>query len=171
MDYTVLRPSGFFSDMAEFYKMAARGRIFLLGDGQARLNPVHGADLARVCVRNSTFGCKVVAVGGPEVFTYEKIARLALKKAGRPAKIIRLPLWLPRFLAGIAGVFSNRAFNLISFMSIAMQNDMVAPKAGVRSLSGYFDELAAGNKALASSLPFRHENRSAPGKLAPRVGR
>ena len=152
MDYTVLRPTGFFSDVAEFFKMAAKGRVYLLGDGQARMNPIHGADLAKVCVQNSTAGCKVVDVGGPEIYTYEKIARLALKKAGRPAKIIRLPRWLPRLLAGFVGVFSNRAFNLVSFMSIVMQNDYVGPKAGEHSLTDFFDELSSGKEAADATL-------------------
>jgi uncharacterized protein YbjT (DUF2867 family) len=46
LDYSVIRPTGFFSDMSEFYKMARRGRVYLLGRGNNRVNPIHGADLA-----------------------------------------------------------------------------------------------------------------------------
>ena len=47
--YTILRPTGFFSDMLEFLKMAKKGRVSLFGDGQNKINPIHGADLAEVC--------------------------------------------------------------------------------------------------------------------------
>ena len=50
LDYCIIRPSGFFSDMSEFLRMANKGKIYLFGDGNQKLNPIHGKDLARVCV-------------------------------------------------------------------------------------------------------------------------
>ena len=46
MEYTVVRPTGFFSDMGEYMKMAKKGRVYLIGKGDNRINPIHGADLA-----------------------------------------------------------------------------------------------------------------------------
>ena len=46
MDYRVIRPTGYFSDMGEFFQMAKRGRVFLFGPGTNVINPIHGADLA-----------------------------------------------------------------------------------------------------------------------------
>ena len=51
IEYIIIRPNGFFSDMAEFFNMANRGRIYLFGKGEFRCNPIHGADLAEVCVK------------------------------------------------------------------------------------------------------------------------
>src|SRR5579883_957802 len=34
MNHTILRPTGFFSDMGEFLKMARKGRAFLFGTGE-----------------------------------------------------------------------------------------------------------------------------------------
>ncbi len=50
MNFAVLRPTGYFSDMGEFYNMAKKGRIYLIGSGDKRVNPIHGADLAVTCV-------------------------------------------------------------------------------------------------------------------------
>src|SRR5579885_3064042 len=74
MAHTVLCPTGFFSDMTEFLQMAKKGRVYLIGDGISRINPIHGADLAKVCVdaiacdvylpadsRNGIFRCKKAA--------------------------------------------------------------------------------------------------------------
>ena len=50
LDYAVIRPTGYFSDMSENLKMAKSGRVYLIGDGYHKINPIHGADLAKVCV-------------------------------------------------------------------------------------------------------------------------
>jgi len=46
IEYAVLRPTGYFSDMGEMLEMARRGRVWLIGSGKSRVNPIHGADLA-----------------------------------------------------------------------------------------------------------------------------
>jgi uncharacterized protein YbjT (DUF2867 family) len=33
LDYCVVRPNGFFSDMTDFYKIARKGRVYLFGNG------------------------------------------------------------------------------------------------------------------------------------------
>ena len=50
LEYCVIRPNGFFSDMSEFYAMALKGNIYLFGSGEQKANPIHGEDLAAVCV-------------------------------------------------------------------------------------------------------------------------
>ena len=50
LKYTVMRPNGFFSDMKDFLDMAKNGTVYLFGNGNYRLNPIHGSDLAKVCV-------------------------------------------------------------------------------------------------------------------------
>ena len=50
VDYCIVRPNGFFSDMSEFFNMAKKGRVYLFGNGELRTNPIHGEDLAIVCV-------------------------------------------------------------------------------------------------------------------------
>src|SRR6056297_422501 len=51
LEYTVIRPNGFFSDLRDLLYMAKKGRVVLFGNGELKLNPIHGADLAEVCVR------------------------------------------------------------------------------------------------------------------------
>lgn len=79
MDYTIIRPNGFFSDMGEFLNMAKSGRVYLFGDGSPKLNPIHGEDLAQVCVDAIQNNEKEIHVGGPEVLSQNEIGRLALK--------------------------------------------------------------------------------------------
>ena len=41
MAYQIIRPNGFFSDMKDFLEMANGGRVYLFGNGQYKLNPIH----------------------------------------------------------------------------------------------------------------------------------
>ena len=50
LDYTIIRPTGYFSDMIQFLNLAKTGIMPILGDGDKRSNPIHAADLAKICV-------------------------------------------------------------------------------------------------------------------------
>lgn len=49
MEYAIVCPTGLFNDMSEFLGMARKGTVYQIGDGQKKLNPIHGADLAKLC--------------------------------------------------------------------------------------------------------------------------
>ena len=84
MKYCVLRPNGFFSDMKDFLEMAKRGKVYLFGDGNFKMNPIHGEDLAKVCIDKMVEGVKEESIGGPELFTHNELAELALKAWKKP---------------------------------------------------------------------------------------
>jgi uncharacterized protein YbjT (DUF2867 family) len=49
INYCLINPTGFFSDMREFLDMAQKGKAYLFGKGDCKINPVDGQDLAKVC--------------------------------------------------------------------------------------------------------------------------
>ena len=42
LEYLIIRPNGFFSDMKDFLDMAKKDRVYLFGKGDKQLNPIHG---------------------------------------------------------------------------------------------------------------------------------
>ena len=48
IDYCIVRPNGFFSDITEFFYMARKGKVYLFGYGGQKANPIHGEDLAKI---------------------------------------------------------------------------------------------------------------------------
>jgi uncharacterized protein YbjT (DUF2867 family) len=84
LDYCIIRPNGFFSDMGDFLKMAKGGRIYLFGDGKLKLNPIHGKDLAKVVVDSINQDKQEINVGGPDMLSQNEIGELALKAYGKP---------------------------------------------------------------------------------------
>jgi len=141
---TVIAPSGYFSDMGDFLEMARGGRVWLFGDGALRLNPIHGADLARATAEALAAGHDRLDVGGPDVFTQAELAALAFAALGRPAKITRLPDWLRRAtLALLPWVTPRRVRGPVQFFLTGLGMDMVGARHGTRHLADHFAALAA----------------------------
>jgi uncharacterized protein YbjT (DUF2867 family) len=140
IDYTVLRPTGYFSDMSEFLEMAKKGRVYLIGRGSNRVNPIHGADLAVKCVDALEGEQKEIDVGGPEILTYREIAELAFQSLGKPTRITSVPVWVMRLVIAVTRIVSKHQAELLAFFTTAMTSDVVAPTTGTRSLAAHFEE-------------------------------
>jgi uncharacterized protein YbjT (DUF2867 family) len=141
LDYAVIRPTGYFSDMTEFLKMAKSGRVYLIGNGGNRLNPIHGADLATVCVDAITGNEHEVPVGGPVSYSMREIAELAFSTLGKKPKITRIPPWLAELVVKLMRPFNRQMSGLAEFFITVGQNDAVAPAAGTQTLKSYYEEL------------------------------
>jgi uncharacterized protein YbjT (DUF2867 family) len=142
---TVIRPPGYFSDMAAFLDMARKGRAYLIGDGQRRMNPISGADLARQCVDAARAGVDELAVGGPDTLSHTEIAQLAFVAAGCDARIWHVPLGVARAAVAVAErVTPERRYGPLQFFVAVMGEDMVAPvSAGTDHLADFFRTEAA----------------------------
>jgi len=137
----VIRPTGFFSDISEYFHMAKAGRVWMVGDGSAHLNPIHGADLAEVCVDALETTETEIEVGGPETFTHREIAELAFSVAGGRPKISALPAWAVNLTLRLVRPFSERYYDLGRFFATASQTEFTAPPTGSHRLEPYFREL------------------------------
>lgn len=143
MSSCIIRPNGFFSDMAEYFKMAQKGRAYLFGDGTLRANPIHGADLAIVCADQIDGEEVQFDVGGPQTLSQNQIAELAFSALGKPARITHLPDWLRRVILSSVKVFtSSRTYGPIEFFLSVMAMDMIAPEYGSLTLKDFFNDLA-----------------------------
>ncbi len=143
LDYAVIRPTGYFSDMGEYLKMARNGRVWLVGSGDNRMNPIHGADLAVVCVDAMEGTRREIEIGGPETFTYRQIAELALTTAGKKSRISSVPLFVIRLSIALLKLLSRHNGELLAFFATMMTSDMVAPAAGTHRLEDHFRESEA----------------------------
>mmetsp|Transcript_13450 Transcript_13450/g.42900 ORF Transcript_13450/g.42900 Transcript_13450/m.42900 type:complete len:305 (-) Transcript_13450:1278-2192(-) len=143
LEWVIIRPTGFFSDMREFLDMAMSGRCYVLGDGTSRMNPIHGEDLANVCVDAlSGEPNRQVPVGGPETFTWNEVCSLAFQAAGKPRRVTYLPMCLVKFVVAIIKPFSRRTWNIAAFMSSSGSHDFVAPAHGQLKLADFYREEA-----------------------------
>ena len=139
MDYAVIRPNGFFSDMKDFLEMAKKGRVYLFGHGEFKLNPIHGADLANTVLDAIDSDQKEVEAGGPDILSQNEIAALALQAWKRPVKISHIPTWVQKVLLGLMRTFtSSKTYGPFEFFLGMMARDNVAPRYGVHRLEQFF---------------------------------
>jgi len=142
MDYCIIRPNGFFSDMTEFYTMAKKGRVYLFGNGELKANPIHGADLAEVCVDGIEKSAQEIRVGGPETLTHNEIATTAFEALGIQSKITHIPDWVRVAILKMVRIFtSSRVYGPVEFFLTVMAMDMIAPEYGKYTLKKYFTRL------------------------------
>ena len=146
----VIRPNGYFSDMEDFLDMAKSGKIYLFGEGRHCLNPIHGEDLAKVCV-DKALSTKVedeLNIGGPDVISQRQIAELAIQairqaNSEQKVKLVMLPDWARKVAIRLLRWFTPTAFyGPIEFFLTLMAEDYVAPKYGKRRLQDHYMQVA-----------------------------
>ena len=144
IDYAVVRPTGYFSDMAEVFEMARKRRAWLIGSGENRMNPIHGADLAKICVDAVEGEGKEIDVGGPQVFTWREAAMLAFKVLGYPTRVTRVPKWLMWSVVRLMRFFNRHQGELLAFYTTVATSDVVAPSRGTHTLEAHYRSLGEG---------------------------
>jgi uncharacterized protein YbjT (DUF2867 family) len=127
--------------MLEYLKMAKQGRGYVFGTGENRINPIHGEDLAEVCVNAADGEEKEINVGGPDVLTHNEILTLAFESLGKTVKISRIPIWLRNvLLATLRLLTSVKTYGPQEFFMTVLTMDMVAPTYGKYHLKDFFLE-------------------------------
>jgi len=145
LDYCVIRPTGYFSDMKEFFTMAEKGRVYLFGNGNHKMNPIDGRDLAKVCVDAMFSDKPEINMGGPEVLSHAQIAETAFSVAGKKKRITHIPNWITKIILSVLRTFtSSKVYGPIEFFITVLSMDLIAPEYGNHTLKKYFEELKSG---------------------------
>ncbi len=146
MTWTLLRPTGFFNDLEGFYEMINRyGHAWLVGDGAARSNPIHGADLAEIVaqtIEDSRWHNGAFGVGGPDIYTMREIVQTVFECAGKPMKLHAIPPGLARAFATLIHPFHPGAADFLRFFMYEMLNDGIGEIHGVHHIRDFFASLA-----------------------------
>jgi uncharacterized protein YbjT (DUF2867 family) len=142
LDYCVIRPNGFFSDISEFFRMAEKGRVFLFDHGKFKSNPIHGKDLADVCIDSIENDLKEIKVGGPEILTQNEIAYTAFKVLNKKPKITYITEWIRKLIIALIRTFTgSKTYGPLEFFLTVLAMDFVAPEYGRHTIYEYFSEL------------------------------
>lgn len=139
LNYTIIRPNGFFSDMKDFLQMAKSGRVYLFGSGNQKFNPIHGKDLATFILHNLEETNKELTIGGPDVLSLNDISKLALNTLNKPIKIIHLPDWMRKLTIWSLRIFTSvKTYGPIEFFLTFMAEDNIAPTYGEHHLKDFY---------------------------------
>ena len=147
IEYSVLRPTGYFSDMGEILEMARKGRVWLIGSGENRVNPIHGADLAVACVDAMEGDATDIDVGGPRTMTWVEAAVLAFDVLENPTKISHVPSWLMWTVVRLVKLFNRHQGDLLAFFTTMATTNVVAPPTGTHTLEEHYRQLLGSQTA------------------------
>lgn len=139
INYTIVNMNSVFHNLDCFLDMANKGRIYLLGKGNQKINPIHLKDLATACLDVVSIDHNEFYIGGPEVLTIKEVAEMAFKVYNKSPKIIHLPfhcnkliIWLMQLLK------SNSHLAIANFCKIQMNESMIGLKYGKLPLLAFF---------------------------------
>ena len=153
LPFTIIRPSGFFNDMAEVFAMARKGAVWAIGDLEARFNPIHGADLAEFTVdqigRPEALGTQL-SVGGPDVLSQRELGRLALAAAGGRGSVRSVPAWTVAALATVIRPFNVNVASFLLMLTAMVGSNAVTTTFGTHHLGDFFESLAAADQRSSS---------------------
>lgn len=150
---TVIAPTGYFSDMADFLAMAKAGRVWLFGTGRQRINPIHGADLAAATFDAVARGDAWFDVGGPDTFTHNELASLCFEVLEKPVRITHLPDILRRItLRLLPHLVPRRIAGPAQFFLTALSMNMTASPVGTHRLAAHFQSMAAQDQAAEGAV-------------------
>ncbi len=143
LDYLVVRPSGYFYDIANvFVSMIQKGTISLLGKKTVRTNPISTEDLAAFILEHLEESRKILNVGGKETYSYEEIARIFLVSSHQTVLVKHTPIFVYN-----SRIFSNKISHsgksdIFKFSKWTLTHDMVSDSCyGDKSFKEYIDSL------------------------------
>lgn len=141
LTYAIIEPTGFFSAFHAFLDMVRKNQAMVFGDGKARTNPIHDADLAEICAdalaerKNLT-----IEAGGPTIYSRLEVIELARSIARRNVHIRKAPLWVPSLMGKLARWHAPRIADLMGFVHLISREDFIAPRRGRRELADFYRE-------------------------------
>lgn len=139
LEYTIIRPVGFFSGLHDLAILAKRKVIPVIGDGQAKTNSIHHKDLAAVVVSYLENGPDIIEVGGPLIHTRMEMAEMVKEKIG--GQIIKVPKAIAQIGADIPKFFSEEMHDKLDYFTFITTNDMIGEKNGSVTFKEYLETL------------------------------
>ncbi len=159
LDWTVLRPSVVFGRGGEFVPFTRRLTTPYLtalpGGGKTRFQPIWVDDLASMiadALECDEHGEQTYELGGPEKLTLAAVVREVYRAAGKPFRVVPLPMVAARLGLTVAGVVPGIRFGPDQYRSLRLDNtvdDNDVRAFGVdptelRTLADYLAEASTG---------------------------
>lgn len=139
LDYTIIRPVGFFSGLNDLAIMAKRKVIPVIGSGKARTNSIHQRDLAELVVNYLENGPDLIEVGGPFIHTRLEMAEMIRDKIG--GKIIKVPEKVAELGMILPEIISQDISSKLKYFKYITSHDMIGEKTGRTSFKEYLERL------------------------------
>lgn len=148
IDYVIYRPTGYFYDIAKVFKpYVDKGEMQLLkGYHDVKANVVDCYDFAEFIVDHLEDQNVTYNVGGKETYTYEEMAKMCFKAAGKPTIIKDSPIMMFSLLSHLPKIKKEGKADIIKFSKWTLSHNLVGDtKVGDSSFAEYIKEYFGGN--------------------------
>lgn len=143
LNYTILRPSGFASNLLPLAEQFQQTGIYLLvGDPKNRTSIVSTDDLAQIAVEsnfNAGARDRILPVGGPEILERGEIPRILGRIFYRDPIAIDLPLFLFDGLRGTLGLLSPSTGRSLGTLRTLLGNEFFCTPDEIANLESIFN--------------------------------
>lgn len=143
LNYTILRPSGFASNLLPLAERFRETGIYLsIGDLKNRSSVVSTDDLAKIAVDSVTVaGAKnqIFAVGGPEILSREEIPRIFGRIFKREPIIINIPLFVLDGARAVLGLLNPELQKSLGTFRTLLANEFFCTQEEIERLETTFD--------------------------------
>ena len=140
IDYVIHRPTGYFYDIAKVFKpYVDKGEMQLLkGYHGVKANVVDCPDFAEFIVDHMTDTNALYEVGGKETYTYEEMAKMCFRAAGKPVIIKDSPVWMFGLLANLPAIKKAGKHDIILFSNDLVGKDVTGEHSFAEYIQDYF---------------------------------
>lgn len=145
--YVIHRPTGYFYDIAKVFKpYVDKGEMQLLkGYHGVKANVVDCPDFANYIVGHVEDENKIYEVGGKETYTYEEMAKMCMRAAGKPVIIKDSSVFMFSMLANMPFIKKAGKHDIILFSKWTLSHDLVGKDiVGESSFKEYIKEYFGG---------------------------
>ncbi|KAM3089931.1 SDR family oxidoreductase [Phormidesmis sp. 146-35] len=143
LNYTILRPAGFSSNLLPLAEQFRRtGTYLLIGDPQSRTSIVSTDDLAKIAIASvSVEGAKnqILPVGGPEVLQRQDVPRIFGRVFDREPILINPPLLAFDGIRNVVGLFNPKVRESLGTLRALLANEYFCTPAEVERIESLFD--------------------------------
>lgn len=142
LNYTILRPSGFASNLISLAEQFQRTGIYLLiGDPQSRSSIVSTDDLARIAIASPTTEAarnQIFAIGGPEILQRRAVPQIFGRIFNREPIVINPPLFVFDGLRTAIGMLNSNGKESLGTLRTLLANEFyITPEEVARIESVY----------------------------------
>jgi uncharacterized protein YbjT (DUF2867 family) len=128
LDYTVFKPSGFFTDFTMSARLVRKFHLYpAMGSGDHQIQGIAVEDLARCAIdalTNTRASHRVFSVGGPEILTFKKVAALYAQLLGHNVRTLPIPLAVQKSLAWMIDTFTSYRYEIQGFVNAFSQDSL-----------------------------------------------
>ena len=143
LNYTILRPSGFASNVLKLAERFRETGIYLsIGDMKNRTSIVSTDDLAKIAVESPIVegACnQILPVGGPEVMAREEIPQIFSRIFARPPIILNPPIFLLDGVRNALGFVNPELQKSLGTFRVLLDNEFFCSSTEIEHLETLFD--------------------------------